>query len=106
MSLEFELVTPEKLLVSARSSMVVLPAAEGEMGVLKNHAPVIAALKPGVVRIYDKEVVSSEFFVSGGFVEITGERCTILAEEAVNLKDVSLDEAKEMLSEKAKENSA
>ena len=88
-TLQFELVSPERLLVSRDVGMVVVPGAEGDFGVLRDHAPLISTVRPGVIDIYDDgTTVSDRIFVSGGFAEVTGERCTVLADEAVPLKEI------------------
>jgi F-type H+-transporting ATPase subunit epsilon len=87
---EFELVSPEKLLVSQPVTMVVVPGAEGALGVLPGHAPMIVTVKPGVIDIYgnDMTTVTQRIFVAGGFCEITAGRVTVLAEEAADLEAV------------------
>jgi F-type H+-transporting ATPase subunit epsilon len=86
---QFELVSPEKLLVSRDVGMVVVPGSEGDFGVLPDHAPLISTVRPGVIDIYDDgNTISDRIFVSGGFAEVTGERCTVLALDAVPLKDI------------------
>ena len=87
-NLNFELVAPERLLVSRAVGMVVVPGEEGDFGVLAGHAPLIATLRTGVLDIYDNGAVTDRIFVAGGFAEVTAERCTILAEEAVPLKEL------------------
>lgn len=82
---DFELVSPERLLVSQTVDMVVVPGAEGYFGVLPGHSPMIASLKPGVIDMYEGERVIERLFVAGGFAEVTEKRCTVLAEEAVNV---------------------
>lgn len=85
---EFELVSPEKLLVSQPVTMVVVPGAEGSLGVLPGHAPMIVTVKPGVIDIYgnDMATITQRIFVAGGFCEITAGRVTVLAEEASDLE--------------------
>ena len=85
---EFELVLPERLLVSEGADMVVVPGEEGDFGVLPGHALFLSGVRPGTIEIYNGETISDRIFVAGGFVEVTGERCTVLAEEAVNLAEV------------------
>ena len=85
---EFELVSPERLLVSEQVDMVVVPGAEGDFGVLPRHAPLISTLRPGVIRVYEGREVRDRIFVAGGFAEVTHERCTVLAEEAMPLADI------------------
>ncbi|UUX48078.1 F0F1 ATP synthase subunit epsilon [Nisaea acidiphila] len=85
---EFELVSPEKLLYSEATEMVVVPGAEGNFGVLPRHAPMISTLRPGVIDIYQNGSVAERIFVAGGFAEVTETRCTVLAEEALPLADI------------------
>ncbi len=86
---QFELVSPERLLISRDVGMVVVPGAEGDFGVLPEHAPLISTVRPGVIDVYDDgTTVSDRIFVSGGFAEVTGERCTVLADEAVPVKEI------------------
>jgi F-type H+-transporting ATPase subunit epsilon len=85
---EFELVSPERLLVSKAVDMVVVPGAEGDFGVLRGHAPLISTLRLGVIDVHDGGAVADRIFVAGGFAEVTAERCTVLAEQAVPLGDL------------------
>jgi F-type H+-transporting ATPase subunit epsilon len=85
-TVQFELVSPERLLVSAPVEMVVVPGTEGDFGVLPGHAPLISTVRTGVISIFDGGKVSRRIFVSGGFAEVTPERCTVLADEAVALE--------------------
>ncbi len=91
--LQFELVSPEKLLLAEAVAMVVVPGGEGNFGVLPGHALLISTVRPGVIDVYADEpnAVSERIFVSGGFAEVTPERCTVLADEAVPM--ASLDRA-------------
>ncbi len=98
-SFQLELVSPEKLLLSRAVEMVVFPAAEGEMGVLAGHAPMIVALRGGVISVRDGGQVTDKLFVAGGFAEVAPDRVTILAEEATPLADLSKSEAQRRLSE-------
>jgi len=86
----FDLVSPEKLLLSEDVEMVVVPGAEGDFGVLIGHAPLISSLRPGVINTYTGKTVEKRIFVAGGFAEVTGERCTVLAEEAMPVEDIDL----------------
>jgi len=87
----FELVSPEKLLLSEDVEMVVVPGGEGNFGVLPGHALFISTVRPGVIDVYEGNKVSERIFVSGGFAEVTPERCTVLADEAMPIS--SLDRA-------------
>lgn len=86
--LNFELVSPEKLLLSEDAEMVVIPGSEGDLGVLAGHASVITGLRPGTISVFDGNAVTARLFVGGGFAEVTAERCTVLAEEAMPLDEV------------------
>jgi F-type H+-transporting ATPase subunit epsilon len=80
--LEFELVTPERLLFSEMVEMVVVPGTEGNFGVLPGHAPLISTIRPGMIEIYEGQSVTRRIFVVSGVAEVTAERCTVLADEA------------------------
>jgi F-type H+-transporting ATPase subunit epsilon len=84
----FELVSPERLLLSEEVDMVVVPGSEGNFGVLKGHSLLISTLRPGVIDVYEGQVVTDRIFVAGGFAEVTPERCTVLADEAVAVSDL------------------
>ncbi|MGG5890447.1 ATP synthase F1 subunit epsilon [Falsiroseomonas sp. HC035] len=86
---QFELVSPEKLLLSRAVEMAVLPAAEGEMGVLPGHAPMIVTLRGGIIAVTEGGQVTERLFVGGGFAEVTPERCTVLADDAVPVAQLS-----------------
>jgi F-type H+-transporting ATPase subunit epsilon len=90
-TVQFELVSPEKLLLSEAVSMVVVPGTEGNFGVLPGHALLISTVRPGIIDVYEDGKISERIFVSGGFAEVTPERCTVLADEAMPLS--SLDRA-------------
>ncbi len=85
----FELVSPAKLLVSSAVDMVIVPGTEGDFGALPRHAPMIATVRPGVLDVHDEGKISSRVFVAGGFAEVTEERITVLAEEAIPLGDLT-----------------
>jgi len=89
---KFELVSPEKILLSEAVEMVVIPGAEGNFGVLPGHAPLISSVRPGTIEVYEGNNVAERIFIAGGFAEVTPERCTVLADEAVTVS--SLDRAK------------
>mgnify|MGYP001406395539 FL=1 len=74
--------------MSEGADMVVVPGEEGDFGVLPGHALFLSGVRPGTIEIYNGETISDRIFVAGGFAEVTGERCTVLAEEAVNLAEV------------------
>jgi F-type H+-transporting ATPase subunit epsilon len=81
---QFELVTPERLVLSAEVEMVVVPGTEGNFGVLPGHSPLISTIRPGMIDIYEsRPTISESIFVVSGIAEVTPERCTVLAEEAI-----------------------
>lgn len=84
-----ELVSPEKLLLSRQVEMATLPAAEGEMGVLPGHSPMIVVLRGGVIRVRENGAETERLYVGGGFAEISRDRVTILADEATALASLS-----------------
>ena len=96
-TIEFELVSPEKLFKSEPVEMVVIPGTEGDVGVLPGHSLLIAAVRPGVIDIHEGGQVRESIFVAGGFAEVSPERCTVLAEEAVPVADIDRAEAEKRL---------
>jgi F-type H+-transporting ATPase subunit epsilon len=94
---QLELVSPAKLLKSAPAEMVIIPGSQGNFGALPRHAPMIATLRPGVLDIYNGGKVEEQIFIAGGIAEVNPERCTILAEEAMPISDLSADAARERL---------
>ncbi|MEJ0017979.1 MAG: ATP synthase F1 subunit epsilon [Acetobacteraceae bacterium] len=99
MPVNLEIVSPEKLLLSRPVDMVVIPAAEGDMGVLEGHAPAIVVLRGGLISLYDGEQITDQMYVAGGFAEVTPERCTVLANEVLAPADLSRDEGERRLAE-------
>jgi F-type H+-transporting ATPase subunit epsilon len=85
---KFELVTPERVAVSEVASQVVVPGVEGEFTVLPGHAPVIAALRPGVVDATLGEQRHVRVFVKGGFAEVDADRLIVLAERAIDVESI------------------
>ena len=85
--LHFDLVSPERLLLSAEVDQVDVPGSEGDFGVLAGHAPVMTTLKPGVLSVMG-EGRAEKYFVRGGFAEVTLQGLTVLAEEAMPLAEL------------------
>ncbi|GAB3126770.1 F0F1 ATP synthase subunit epsilon [Novispirillum itersonii] len=90
-TLDFELVSPAKLLVSEPVSMVVVPGTEGNFGALPQHAPMLSTVRPGVIDVYKNGQIAKRIFVAGGFAEVNETRCTVLAEEAHDLSTLTRD---------------
>jgi F-type H+-transporting ATPase subunit epsilon len=86
---KFELVSPERLLVSESVESVVIPGTEGEMTVMANHSPVMATVKPGVVTVKTVSGAEQRYVVFGGFADILPEGCTLLAESATPVADIN-----------------
>jgi F-type H+-transporting ATPase subunit epsilon len=87
---DFEIVSPERLLVSEPVDMAVIPGSEGDFGVLVDHSLMIATLRPGVIEVWQGEQVTERLFVAGGFAEVTGDRCTVLADEAIRVDEIDV----------------
>jgi F-type H+-transporting ATPase subunit epsilon len=85
----FELVSPERRLLSEPARMAVIPGEEGDFGVLPNHSSLVATVRPGVVEVYGESGEARRIFIAGGFADVTAHNCTILAEEAVNVNDLN-----------------
>ena len=86
----FELVSPERLLLSDTADMVTVPGTEGYMGVMAGHAPVITVLRAGMIDVL-KDGSDSRFFIRGGFAEIGAAKVTVLAEEAIPFAELDLE---------------
>lgn len=97
MPVNLEIVSPEKLLLSRDVDMVVIPASEGDMGVLEGHAPMMVTLRGGIVSLWSGDQVTDTLFVAGGFAEVTPERCTVLAGEAMPVNELERSEAEKRL---------
>jgi F-type H+-transporting ATPase subunit epsilon len=84
---KFELVTPERMVLSEDAAQVVVPGLEGAFTVLSGHAPVIAALRPGVLDATLADDRSMRVFVKGGFAEVDADRLVVLAERAIDIAE-------------------
>ena len=99
MSEEFkiEIVNPEKsFLLKEDVTEVVVPAFEGEMGILKNHISIISFLKPGIIKIFSKSG-EEHYYVEDGIVEFKNNNLSILTSSIFNIKDVDKDKIRELL---------
>jgi F-type H+-transporting ATPase subunit epsilon len=95
----FQLVAPERLLAAADVDMVVVPGAEGDFGVLPQHSLLMSVLRPGVIETYDGGRVSERIFVVGGFAEVNERGCTVLAEQAMPVREIDVARARQRLSD-------
>ncbi|WP_319371359.1 ATP synthase F1 subunit epsilon [uncultured Ilyobacter sp.] len=90
---KLEVITPIKKIIEKEVEMIILRTTEGDMGVLANHAPFVAEIAIGEMKIKspDEEVA---YFVSGGFIDISREQTTILADEAIDAREIDVATAK------------
>ena len=79
--ISFDLVSPERLVLSEEADMVTIPGSEGDMGVMAGHAPVITTLRPGIIAVSGG--ADQRFVVFGGFAEVSPTKLTVLAEETI-----------------------
>jgi F-type H+-transporting ATPase subunit epsilon len=86
----FDLVSPERLLLSTEADMVTLPGAEGYMGVMAGHMPLVSTLRTGMVVVL-KDGKDTRYFIRGGFAEVTDTKLTVLADEAIPMSEIALE---------------
>ncbi len=88
---KFELVSPERLLMSAEADMVVVPGSDGDFGVLPGHSPLVSSMRPGVLEVHGEDGEPERIFIRGGFAEVTPEGLTVLAEHAVPMAELDAE---------------
>ena len=86
--INFDFVSPEESIVSSEVDMVLIPAIEGDAGILPNHAPYMTILRQGIVEVTFEKDNIKQYFVEGGFADVTPQKITILAESSINLTDI------------------
>ena len=86
--LKFELVSPEKMLMSEEVEQVVVPGTEGDFGVMAGHAPVLSTMRPGVLDVTAGNGSQTRIFVRGGFAEVNPQGLTVLAEDAIHMDEL------------------
>jgi F-type H+-transporting ATPase subunit epsilon len=94
---KLSVVTPEKTVLEMDVRSIVAPGSEGYLGVLSNHAPLITALMPGILSVVDAEGNESYYAVSGGFLEVSGNIATILADTIESANEIDMERAEESL---------
>jgi F-type H+-transporting ATPase subunit epsilon len=99
MAIQLEIVSPARLVLSRNVEMVVMPGYEGDLAAMENHAPMIVLLRGGVIALHEGGAVTDRLFVGGGFAEITPDRCTILADDAVAVSELSAETARARLAD-------
>ena len=97
-TLQVDIVSAEQEIYSGAADMVIAPGEGGELGILPEHVPLLARVKPGTVRIKVPGAAEEVIYVSGGMIEVQPDRVTILADSSVRAHD--LDEAKAMEAER------
>lgn len=97
-TLKFSLVSPERELFSGEVAQVDLPGTEGRMGILPGHAPLMAALSVGLIDVMDGDV-DHQYFIRGGFADVTPAGLTVLAEQATHLADLDATKMKSHIDE-------
>ena len=102
--LKLEVVTPERRVVDAETEIVTVPTASGEAGILANHAPLISALKPGLLSYAVKGSTEKErLAIAAGFVEVSGNQVSVLTDLAESAEEIDADRAKADREEAEKE---
>ena len=86
--INFDFVSPEESIISSEVDMVLIPAIEGDAGILPNHAPYMTILRQGIVEVTFGKDNIKQYLVEGGFADITPQKITILAENSINLTDI------------------
>ena len=87
--IQFDLVSPERLLLSQPVDMVTIPGSEGYMGIMAGHMALVSTLRAGMIDMKDNGV-DTRFFIRGGFAEINATQVTVLAEEAIPMTELDL----------------
>src|SRR3954470_15271901 len=98
-TLQFDLVSPERLLLSGPVEMVIVPGVEGDFGALPEHSNLISLIRPGVLYVYRDGQQSERIFIGGGFAEVTASGCTVLAEEATPVAEIDLPKAEQAVAD-------
>jgi len=91
--LNLEIVTPEKKVLTETVDAVTVPTASGEVGILTNHAPLISSLKPGILS-YIKAGATEKMVIAGGFIEVSADNVSILADVAEKADEINIEAAK------------
>jgi F-type H+-transporting ATPase subunit epsilon len=99
MPITLEIISPERLLLSRPVDMVVIPGTEGDLGILPGHSKLITGLRGGLVDLYQNNKITDRFFVSGGFAEVTEDRCSVLADDITRKSDLDPQRAEAALAD-------
>ncbi len=93
----FDLVSPERLLLSLEAESVSAPGTEGDFGVYAGHAPMVVSLRSGVVEVTGAEDGDHRIYIAGGLAQVTQDRVVVLAEEAIPVEDLDGDELQQRI---------
>ena len=94
----FELITPNKNLISGDYDMVVVPGEEGDFGVLPHHSNLISQIRPGVLNTYKNDKIDKSFFLYSGFAEVSNNKLIVLSETAFDINEFKLNTFKDIIS--------
>ena len=94
----FELITPNKNLVSGEFDMVVVPGEEGDFGVLPHHSNLISQIRPGILNTYKNDKIDKSFFLYTGFAEVSDNKLIVLSETAFDINEFKLNTYKDIIS--------
>ena len=104
MSFKIEIISPEKIFFSKENvKEVVLPAYEGEMGILKDHISIISFLKPGIIKVYNSDNKEDNFYIEDGMVEFNNNCLIVLTSKILDIKNLEKSEINKMISDSEKE---
>ena len=104
MSFKIEIISPEKIFFSKENvKEVVLPAYEGEMGVLKDHISIISFLKPGIIKVYNPDNKEDNFYIEDGIVEFKDNYLTVLTSNISDTKNLKKSKIDQMINDSEKE---
>ena len=91
---QLTVLTEEKAVIDERVLSLIAPGSEGDLGVLRNHAPLVTGLRPGRLTVTDLNQESTEFALSGGFLEVSNNTATILADALESVEEIDLERAR------------
>jgi len=97
-TVQFDLVSPERLLTSVAAKEVRIPGAEGDMTAMPDHSPLITTLRPGILKVVSTEG-EADYVVTGGFAEINADGISVLAEKAIAREDITQEQFKALVDE-------
>ncbi|MDD2400943.1 MAG: F0F1 ATP synthase subunit epsilon [Clostridia bacterium] len=92
--LDLEVVTPERVMLREKINSLNVPATEGSMGILYNHAPIISGLLPGIIKYNCPEKQSQIIVIGGGFLEVSNNKVTVLVDSAERPEEIDIERAK------------